>query len=90
MVKEARDFDIILEALRKERNGAATRPIDNLTPEDIAGLTAIGYEPPQSSKAEVDAEIARVEEGITSVESFLNQLIELERQLGIVPISVFQ
>ncbi|MEY4576267.1 MAG: hypothetical protein RL701_970, partial [Pseudomonadota bacterium] len=90
MVKEARDFDIILEALRKESKGAAARPIDNLTPEDLAALTAIGYEPPQTSKAAVDAEIARVEDRITSLESFLNQLIELERQLGIVNISVFQ
>jgi hypothetical protein len=90
MVKEARDLDIILEALRTERDGTAARPIDNLSPVQLDALAKIGYEPPATSLEAVKAEFQRVETRITSLESFFNQLIELQRQWGIQDIAIFQ
>jgi hypothetical protein len=86
MVKEAHDLDIILEALRKERDGDKKYSADNLTQDDLNALTAIGYDPPRTTTA-IDSEIDRVEQRVVDLESFLNQLIELERQLGIVGIN---
>ncbi|MET0385921.1 MAG: hypothetical protein ABW321_08175, partial [Polyangiales bacterium] len=82
MVKEARDLDTVLEALRKVRDGERPNSIENLTQEERNALQGLAYEVPSSQDA-LYTEILRVEQRIFDLESFLNQLIELQRQLGI-------
>jgi hypothetical protein len=89
MVKEARDLDTILAALEKIRDGAAANSPDNLTDEDRAALTTLGYEVPTTPPA-IAEEINRVTGQVANLESFFNQLIELQRQLGILNISIFE
>jgi hypothetical protein len=88
MVKEARDFDTILAALEKLRDGAVPNAPENLSDEDRAALQALSYAVPTTPPTIAD-EIARVSGQIADLESFFNQLIELQRQLGIQNISIF-
>ncbi|HET8939737.1 MAG TPA: hypothetical protein VFN67_40135 [Polyangiales bacterium] len=88
MVKEARDLDTILAALEKMRDGQVPNSPDNLTDEDRAALMELKYEVPTTPPA-ISDEIDRVSSQVTNLESFFNQLIELQRQLGIQNISIF-
>ena len=89
MVKEARDLDTILAALEKMRDGATPNSPNNLTDEDRAALMALGYEVPTTPPA-IAEEINRVSRQVADLESFFNQLIELQRQLGILNIAIFE
>jgi hypothetical protein len=88
MVKEARDLDTVFAALTKERDGAKPYSVDNLTPDDLTALMKLSYTPPTTT-AEIDAELQRVNGRLVDLESFLNQLIELQRSIGIQGVSVF-
>jgi hypothetical protein len=88
MVKEARDLDTILAALEKMRDGAVPNSPDNLTDQDRTALMELKYEIPTTPPAIAD-EIDRVSSQVANLESFFNQLIELQRQLGIQNISIF-
>jgi hypothetical protein len=88
MVKEARDLDTTLAALEKVRDGATPNSPDNLTDADRTALQAIGYTVPTTPPAIAD-EITRVTRQVNDLESFFNQLIELQRQLGIQNIAIF-
>jgi hypothetical protein len=88
MVKEARDLDSILAALQKMRDGATPYSPDNLTQEDRDGLGKLGYQIPTTPQT-ISDEIDRVSGQVESLESFFNQLIELQRQLGIQNIAIF-
>jgi hypothetical protein len=84
MVREARDTDFILYCLRKYRGdfGGPPNDIDNLTPEEQARLRALGYEIPTDSTTR-DIEQARLDNRLRDLESFFNQLIQLESEIGI-------
>jgi hypothetical protein len=88
MVKEARDLDTVFAALTKERDGTKPYSIDNLTADDLAALKTLAYVPPTTTN-EIDAELQRVNGRLVDLESFLNQLIELQRSIGIQGVSVF-
>jgi hypothetical protein len=88
MVKEARELDTVLAALEKMRDGAVPNSPDNLSEEDRAALGVLGYVVPTTPPAIAD-EITRVSRQVSDLESFFNQLIELQRQLGIQNISIF-
>jgi hypothetical protein len=88
MVKEARDLDAILAALEKIRDGMVPNSPDNLSDADRASLAELRYEVPTTPTGIAD-EISRVGQQIANLESFFNQLIELQRQLGIQNISIF-
>jgi hypothetical protein len=82
MVKEANELDAILTVLEKL---AATDPAfdpDQLSAEDLAVLDGLGYELPVGARA-VSTEIERITFRIEDLESFFNQLIELQRDFGI-------
>jgi hypothetical protein len=83
MVKEARDLETEFEALTKEKNGTQQNAIDNLSQDDLDGLTALGYDPPTNS-LDIDSEYTRVDTRLVNLESFLNQLIELQSEYGII------
>lgn len=89
MVKEAKELDTILAALEKVRDGEMPNSPDNLSDEDRAALSALGYEVPTTPPAIRD-EITRVSRKVADLESFFNQLIELQRQLGIQNIAIFE
>jgi hypothetical protein len=88
MVKEARDLETVLTALVKMRDGKAPYAKSNLSAADLAALAAIPYTLPTGMSA-IDAEIDRVDARVQDLESFFNQLIELERSYGIQGISYF-
>jgi hypothetical protein len=88
MVKEASDLDVVLGVLLKLAGGADPYAPANLAPADHALLDALRYALP-SAPSDVDAEIARVSRRVTDLESFFNQLIDIERSYGIAGISYF-
>lgn len=89
MVREARELDTILAALEKMRDGETPNSPDNLNDEDREALDALGYEVPTTPLGVAD-EITRVSRQVADLESFFNQLIELQRQLGIQNIAIFE
>jgi hypothetical protein len=89
MVKEARDMQFIYNSLRKYRGdvdicGAGCTPLAtaNLTAEELAELGALGYTLPGDSGT-VGSEISRTYRRLTDIESFFNQLIQIQRTTGI-------
>ena len=85
MVKEARDLEFTLRMLQKYRDDAGVGTpfsIENLTTEEQEGLVAIDYTLP-TDPARVNEEIDRVDGRLQSLESFFNQVIQLEREMGI-------
>jgi hypothetical protein len=89
MVKEARDLDVALDVLRKERDGAKPYSRDNLTQADLDALELTGYVLP-STPLNIDSELIRIENRVVNLESFFNQIIEIQRSLGIQGIAYFQ
>ncbi|HKU39526.1 MAG TPA: hypothetical protein VJR89_15310, partial [Polyangiales bacterium] len=88
MVKEARELDIALTALRKTQTGSDPVPEKNLTEAELNQLKEIGYTLP-SNPNDISNEVARVQNRVIDLESFLNQMIEIQRQSGIQGISYF-
>lgn len=86
MVQEAGDNDFIIKALQKYRGDGGGDPFEetNLEPEELERLDDLGYEIP--ADAQVDAEILRLDGRLRDLESFFNQVIELQRQSGITVI----
>jgi hypothetical protein len=82
MVKEARDLSDTLGVLLELRETTPAYSLDQLPPERLQLLDEIGYAPP-TDPVEVEDEIARLDDRIIDLESFFNQIIELERDLGI-------
>lgn len=89
MVKEAKELDVIFAIVSKERDGPKKNSPDNLTQADRDSAAAVGYAIPQTAAA-IESEYIRLFRRLDELESFLNQLIELERQLGINGIAVWQ
>jgi len=84
MVKEARDLEIVERALVAviDASGNNRYSLDNLTPELLAELATTGYEVP-GSPIDIDDEFSRVRSELQNLESFFNQVIEIERSYGI-------
>ncbi|HMI91493.1 MAG TPA: hypothetical protein VK509_09030, partial [Polyangiales bacterium] len=82
MVKEASELDAILTVLGKLPDTDPAYDNDQLSEEDLALLDELGYDLPEGALA-IDAEIERISFRITDLESFFNQLIELQRDFGI-------
>ncbi|MDD9938966.1 MAG: hypothetical protein OXT09_35580 [Myxococcales bacterium] len=80
MVKEARDLSTTLQILL--RLAEADADLSALSQEDQDTLADIGYDPPDDPLG-VASEIARIDNRVVNLESFFNQIIELERDLGI-------
>lgn len=89
MVNEARELDVVLGALLTLRDGPSPYSAANLTAADRDALAVIGYALPPDRMSAIDAEIARVDDRLQGLESFFNQLIELQREYGISGISYF-
>jgi hypothetical protein len=88
MVEEARHLDTVLAALVRMRDGATPNSIANLTQAQRAAVAATGYVLP-TEPARIAEEIVRVDYRIQDLESFFNQLIELQRSYGITGISYY-
>jgi hypothetical protein len=82
MIKEARDLDAIERVLTKLPNTTPAYDAEQLSAEDLATLDELKYELPDTALA-IDNEITRIDNRIVDLESFFNQLIELERDYGI-------
>ena len=89
MVKEARDLNTVLGVLMKLRDTDPPYSVDQLAPEDLDALAQLGYDPP-TSPLEIENEITRIDNRIVDLESFFNQMVELERDYGIQSFSYFQ
>jgi hypothetical protein len=89
MVKEARDLNLVFETLSKTNAGTTKFSLGNLSDTDRKALSDIAYQMPTTSGAVKD-EIDRVQNRVIDLESFFNQLIELQRTYGIQGISYFQ
>ncbi|MBX3272695.1 MAG: hypothetical protein KF729_20710 [Sandaracinaceae bacterium] len=87
MVSEARNNDFIIRMLQRYRGdhlpGDPPPSITYLTPEERAQLAAIGYDVEGLGAAQVQEEITRLEQRLSSLESFFFYLIQLEREFGI-------
>ena len=85
MVKEARDLEIISRVLDTviDRFGANRFSLDNITAEQLQELATTDYEIPQSP-VEIESEYSRVLSRLYGLESFFNQVIDLERQFNIL------
>ncbi len=88
MVKQARDAAFVLDMLEKLRDGTPPYSLDNLTQEEIDQLTAIPYQVPNIPAA-IEAEIARMEFEVSNLESFLNEIIHLQRDMQIIDFGYF-
>ena len=90
MVSEAADLDFIVLMLQKYRGdfGGTPSAIANLTAAERARLAAIGYEIPGDSET-LNAEENRLFGRLQDLESFFNQLIQLENQIGITSLVRF-
>ncbi|HHH29240.1 MAG TPA: hypothetical protein ENK57_12975 [Polyangiaceae bacterium] len=86
MVSEAADSDFIVRMLQRYRGdhlpGDPPPDINNLTAEQRARLTALGYDLPTSG-TEIQFEIDRLEGRVNSLESFMFFVIQLEQAYGI-------
>jgi hypothetical protein len=88
MVKEAYELDIALTALRKMKDGPEPNSISNLSPDDLNLIAKIKYTLPTTPIA-IQEELTRIQQRIVDLESFLNQMIEIQRSSGIQGISYF-
>ncbi len=95
MVKEAKDTQFILRMLQKYRGdedicGTGCTPYDegNLTAEELARLDALDYDLP-TDETTLGSEETRLDGHLFGLESFFNQLIQLQRQIGIADIIGF-
>jgi hypothetical protein len=87
LVKEARDLSFILQMLRTYRGdfepGSPPPSLSFLTAAQRAQLAALEYDLPPADVGPISAEIDRIYGRVLDLESFLNQLIQLERQMGV-------
>ncbi len=89
MVKEARDLNTTLAVLTKLRDTKPAYSIDQLAQSDRDALAAVGYDPPTSPPG-IEAEITRIDNRIVDLESFFNEMIQLQRDYGIQSFSYFR
>lgn len=82
MVEEARDSSALLSVLLRLRETDPEYAFDQLDPADLEFAESLGYDLP-TAPADVEAEITRIDNRVIELESFFNQIIELERDLGI-------
>ena len=84
MVKEAADLAFIQDMLVKYEGGGIDPPLDpdNLTSAERTRLSGLGYDLPPDA-ASLTQEQDRVGDRIVDLEGFFNQLIQLERDLGV-------
>jgi hypothetical protein len=82
MVREARDLEGALSVLRKLRETVPAYDVAQLAPEDMAFVDGLNYQLP-TTPVDVETEINRIDNRVIDLESFFNQIIELERDLGI-------
>ena len=82
MVKEARDLNAILGVLLRLRDADPPYASAELSADDTALLDALDY-PLPDTPLQIEAEIARLDNRVVDLESFFNQIIELQRDLGI-------
>jgi hypothetical protein len=85
MVKEARDLSIARDILLKLRDTDPPYDADQLDQADLDALDEIDYELPDAVELEID----RIDSRVGYLESFFNQVIELERRFGIESFSYF-
>ncbi|MEO0324701.1 MAG: hypothetical protein AAF447_17195, partial [Myxococcota bacterium] len=80
LVRELKELNFIVEALQRFRGdfdtAGAPYSFDNLLPEDLERLAAVGYTIPAST-GDVDAEIQRTQSRLVSLEGFNFALIDL-------------
>jgi hypothetical protein len=88
MVKEARDLNTTLNVLLKLRDTKPPYSIDKLSKADLDALASVDYDPP-TSPLDIEAEITRINNRVVDLESFFNQMIELERDYGIQSFGYF-
>jgi hypothetical protein len=84
MVREARDTDFILRMIQTYRGdfGGTPNSMANLTAAERNRLDALGYTIPAAME-DVTSEQARLDGRLQDLESFFNQLIQLENEIGI-------
>jgi hypothetical protein len=82
MVEEARDLNVALRVLLAARDTEPAYDYDQVDPELLQQLEDVDYDPPDSP-VDIESEIARIDNRIVNLESFFNQIIELERDWGI-------
>jgi hypothetical protein len=83
MVKEARDLADTLDVLLRLRQTEPMYALDQLSPDDMALVDQLGYDLP-TTPLDIETEVSRIDRRVVDLESFFNQIIELERDLGIV------
>ena len=88
MVKEAYELDIALSALRKMKDGPEPNSVANLSPDDLSLVAQVNYVLPTTPTG-IQEELDRIQNRIVDLESFLNQMIEIQRSSGIQGISYF-
>jgi hypothetical protein len=88
MVKEAYELDIALTALRKMKDGPEPNSIANLSPDDLSLVAKVNYTLPTTPTG-IQEELDRIQSRVVDLESFLNQMIEIQRSSGIQGISYF-
>jgi hypothetical protein len=88
MVKEAYELDIALTALRKMKDGPEPNSVANLSPDDLTLVNQVNYTLPTTPTG-IQEELDRIQSRIVDLESFLNQMIEIQRSSGIQGISYF-
>jgi hypothetical protein len=88
MIKEARDLNAILAVLLKLRDVQPAYSLAKLPAADRDLLTTLGYDPP-TSPLRVEAEISRITDRITNLESFFNEMIQLQRNYDIQSFAYF-
>jgi hypothetical protein len=88
MIKEARDLNSILSVLLKLRDVKPAYAISQLSAADRSLLQTLAYDPP-AAPPQVEAEITRIGDRITNLESFFNEMIQLQRDYQIQSFSYF-
>jgi hypothetical protein len=82
MVSEARDQNDLLGVLLRLRETQPAYDPSQLAQEDLDMVAALAYTLP-TSPSEVDVEVRRIDNRVVNLESFFNQIIELQRRIGI-------
>jgi hypothetical protein len=89
MIKEARDINAILAVLLKLRDVQPAYSVDKLAQADRDLLAKLGYTVPDSA-LRIEAEITRIDNRVSSLESFFNEMIQIQRDYQIQSFSYFK
>jgi hypothetical protein len=89
MVKEARDLNLVLSVLPKLRDTKPAYSLAKLSQADHDALTSAGYDTPASPIA-VEAEIVRIGNRVSDLESFFNEMVQLQRDYQIQSFAYFK